>query len=398
MRPVHPWTLDPEVRYLNHGAFGACPAPVLARQHELRARLEREPVQFLQRDLEGLLDQARIALGVFLGADPDSLAFVPNATAGVNTILRSLNFRPGDEILLTDHEYNASANAARFVARRSGASVVTARVPFPIDGPGAVVRAVMEAVTSRTRLCLIDDVTSPTALVFPIAEVVAALRVRGIDTLVDGAHAPGTVPLALDELGAAYYTGNLHKWVCAPKGAGFVHVRPDRQEPIRPLSISHGANSIRRDRGRFRLEADWSGTSDPTPFLSVPAAIDFLGGLLPGGWPTLMADNHRLALEGRDVLAAALGVARPAPDAMLGSMAALPLPPDRFPPTGLHPLEADPLVAELYRRGVEVPVFSWPFEPGRGPGHRLVRISAQQYNDPGDYEALARLLESDLMA
>jgi isopenicillin-N epimerase len=286
------WSLDPEVTFLNHGSFGASPTRVLEEQSRLRARLEAEPVRFLLRELEALADAARAALGSFLDADPDDLAFVNNATTGVNTVLKSLRFDPGDELLTTDHEYNASRNALDFVASRWGVKVVVAKLPWPVRSAQAVVDTVLSHVTERTRLLLIDHITSQTALVLPVAGLIRVLRERGVETLVDGAHAPGQVPISLRQLGAAYYTGNCHKWLCAPKGAAFLHVRGDLQPDIRPLVTSHGYNSRREDRSRFRLDFDWLGTDDPTPFLCVPKALEVMGGMLPGGWPEVMASNR----------------------------------------------------------------------------------------------------------
>ena len=211
-------------------------------QHNIRERLERQPVRFLVRELEPLWDAARAALAQFVGGDAVDVVFVANATSGVNTVLRSLRFKAGDELLVTNHEYNACRNALNFVAEQSGARVVVAEVPFPLQCEDDFILPVMEKVTSRTRLALLDHVTSQTGLVFPIGRLVRELSARGVDTLVDGSHAPGMVPLNLREIGAAYYTGNCHKWTCAPKGAAFLHVRRDRQRDIRPLVISHGAN------------------------------------------------------------------------------------------------------------------------------------------------------------
>jgi isopenicillin-N epimerase len=378
------WTLDPDVAFLNHGSFGACPRAVLAEQDRWRARLERQPVQFMSRDLEGLLDEARVALARFVNAVPEDVVFVPNATSGVNAVLRSLVFAPGDELLMTDHTYGACKNALSFVAERSGATVVTAPVPFPLDAPEQVIAAVLAKVTPRTRLALLDHVTSPTGLVFPLAELVDALAVRGVETLVDGAHAVGMLPLDLSAIGAAYYTGNCHKWLCAPKTAGFLHVRRDLQPMIHPLAISHGLRLPRADRSRFLLEFDWTGTVDPTAFLCVPDAIRVMGEALPGGWPALRAHNRALALAGRRVLCDALGIAIPAPDSMIGSLASVPIwDGAATPPTsGLY---SDPLQDALRERaGIEVPVTSWP-----APPHRLLRISAQLYDTMADYERLA---------
>lgn len=382
------WLLDPQAIFLNHGSFGSCPRPVLDFQQRIRDRMERQPVQFFVRDLEKLLDEARSALGQFLGAAPEDLVFVPNATAGVNAVLRSLRFEPGDELLTTNHAYNACLNALRFVAERTGARVVVAAVPFPVPNASAIARAVLEAVTDRTRLALLDHITSPTGLIFPIEELVAELAARGIDTLVDGAHAPGMVPVDVRRLGAAYYTGNCHKWLCAPKGAGFLYVRPDRQHLIRPLAISHGANSPRTDRSRFQLEFGWTGTFDPSAWLAVPEALRVVGSLCPGGWPEVMARNCALARAARRALCAALGLPLPCPDELIGALAAVPIwdAADATPPKS--PLYQDALHDWLWEQHrIEVPIIPWP-----APPHRLVRISAQLYNGLGQYERLAHAL------
>lgn len=385
------WALDPARTFLNHGSFGATPRPVLAAQERWRMRMEAEPVEFFARDIEAALDAARGSLAAFIGADPDDVAFVPNATAGFNAVLRSLALEPGDELLTTDHGYNAAKNAMEFAAARAGARVVVASIPLPVGDPQIAVDAVVDAVTQRTRLALIDHVTSGTALVLPIAPIVRALADRGVDTLVDGAHAPGMLALDVAGIGPAYYTGNLHKWVCAPKGAAFLWVRRDRQSPIRPLAISHGANDPRTDRSRFRLEFDWTGTSDPSAYLAVSDAIAFGEGLLPGGWPELMDRNRSLAVEGRRVVEAALGVTALAPAEMIGSMASVLLP--GVVPAGRVQgisLYGDPVHdALLERYGIQVMTTPWPQRPNGGPWRRLLRLSAAAYNDVGDYQRLA---------
>ncbi len=383
------WTLDPSVDYLNHGSYGACPRVVLEKQWQLRLELEREPMDFLSRRWNGLLEDARAEVARFLGAQPQDLAFVTNATSGVNAILRGLTLEAGDEILTTDHAYAACRKAAAFVARRGGARVVTVAVPFPLASAETLVARVLGAVTPRTKLALLDHVTSPTALVLPLARLVRALRERGVETLVDGAHATGSVPIDLDAIGAGYYTGNAHKWLCAPKGAAFLHVRRDLQASVHPLVISHGYEPDQEGR-RFREEFDWTGTCDPTAWLVMPDCIRFLGGLLPGGWPELMARNRALALRARDILCEALGVTPAGPDEMVGSLASLPLPVPQ-PGSPVATLDHEKLMDWTRARGVESWFCSWPV-----PSGRLVRVSAQAYNDEAQFRRLAGLLQEAL--
>jgi len=386
------WPLDPDVVFLNHGSFGSCPRPVLEFQRQIRARLERQPVQFFVRDLEGLFDTARAALAEFIGADADDLVFVPNATAGVNAVLRSLRFERGDELLVTDHEYNACRNALEFAATQWGARVTAVAVPFPVASADDIVTAVMERVTPRTRLALFDHVTSQTGLVMPIQRLAEELASRGVETLVDGAHAPGMVPLNLRKLGVTYYTGNCHKWLCAPKGAGFLVVRRDRQPLIRPLAISHGANSTRSDRSRFQIEFGWTGTCDPSAWLSVPEALRVIGSLLPGSWPEVMRRNRALALAGRKVLCDALRIALPCPGELIGSLASVPIADAANDGAPASPLYADPLQDKLrLRHRIEVPIIPWP-----APPKRLLRISAQLYNSLPQYRLLAEALKREL--
>ena len=369
------WQLDDSIHFLNHGSFGATPRAVLEKQRALRDQLEAEPVRFMVRELEPLLDAARARLASFIGAQPADLAFVPNATTGVNAVLRSLEFVPGDELLTTSHGYNACTNVLRYVAERTGARVVIAPVPFPVENEEVLAKAVLAAVTPRTRLVMLDQITSPTALIFPIARLVRELEGRGVHVLVDAAHAPGHLPLSLDATGASFTTGNLHKWVCAPKGAAFLHVRKDWQDRIRPPVISHGANSKRTDRSRFQLEFDWTGTHDPTAYLCVPTALDVMGSLLPGGWPALMAANHEGAVQARQALLEAFPQALPCPPQLLGAMATVVV------PNALTDL-ADRLFHEFR---IEVPVI--PFG-----GLTLVRVSSQRHVRAGDVEALVRAL------
>jgi isopenicillin-N epimerase len=382
------WPLDPETVFLNHGSFGSCPRAVLEFQRGLQAHLERQPVQFFVRELEGALDQARTALSHFVGAEADDVVFVQNATAGVNTVLRSLRFQPGDELLVTNHEYNACRNALEFVAAAWKARVVVAEIPFPVQSTDQIAGAILERVTARTRLALLDHVTSQTGLVLPVNCLATELQKHGVDTLVDGAHAPGMLALNLAQLGATYYTGNCHKWVCAPKGAGFLYIERNRQPEIRPLAISHGANSQRIDRSRFQIEFGWTGTWDASAFLAVPEALRTMEALLPGGWPEIMHRNRHLALKARSTLCEALGTPLPCPEELIGCLASIPLADAQQLVVPTSPLYADPLQDDLRERfGIEVPVIPWPEAP-----KRVLRISAQLYNSLPQYERLAHAL------
>ncbi len=380
------WPFDLDVAMLNHGSFGACPSAVLETQQAYRLQMEREPVRFFTREREPLLDAARCALAEFLGADAADLVFVRNATEGVNCVLSSLALEPGDELLVTDHNYNACRNVVDYAASRSGAKVVVARLPLPIKSPDETVDTILAATTDRTRLALVDHITSATALVLPIDQIVARLAERGIDTVVDGAHAPGMVPLDLKTIGAAYYAGNCHKWMCCPKGAGFLHVRRDRQDGIHPAVISHGYNTVRPERGRFHEEFDWAGTCDPTPWLCLPRAIRFLEGLFEDGIEQLMRHNRELALAGRELLCETVGTAPSCPESMVGAIAAVLLWPDEtFEVDALHchPLH-DRLLDDYH---LDVPIYHWP-----DPPHLWLRISAQIYNSMDQYRALAKAL------
>ncbi|HEY3255658.1 MAG TPA: aminotransferase class V-fold PLP-dependent enzyme [Polyangiaceae bacterium] len=380
------FSLDPNVIYLNHGAFGACPLFVQAKQLELRERLEKNPVHFFTRELERLLDDTRAVLGPFLGARPENLAFVPNATAGVNTVLCALDLEPGSEIVINDHTYPACRNAVQYWAARRSHQVRVAKLPFPLASGEELSQAILAQVNARTRLVLLDHVTSPSGLIMPIEHLVRALHERGIDCLVDGAHGPGMLPLSLERLGAAYYTGNLHKWGCAPKGAAFLWVRADRQASIHPLVISHGWAAPRSDRPRFLLEFDWPGTLDASAILSIPAALSFLGGLFEGGFPALYAHNHVLALTGRDTLCTALGTSPPCPDALLGSLAVA-----LFPEVTPKIPSPEALYNALVARGIEVPIVPLPGYPSG-----FVRIAAQVYNSASEFVALAEALREEL--
>jgi isopenicillin-N epimerase len=342
---------------------------VLAEQARWRELMERQPVHFMVRAVPPALDQARAALAAFTGADPAGLALVENATAGVNSVLRSLRFAPDDEILVTGLGYPAVLNAARFVAARSGARLVTVELGLPIRSADAIMAAITGALTPRTRLAILDHVTSATACVLPIAPLVEACHRAGVPVLVDGAHAPGMLALDLRALDADWYTGNCHKWLFAAKGTAFLHARHDRRDGLHPLVISHGL-----DKG-LHAEFDWPGTRDFTAWLALPEAIAFHRS---HDSDAVCAHNHALATAMAAELARAWGTELAVDPSLLGAMATV-----RLPLTGTTPADAmathDRLIDAF---GVEVPVTALG-------GALWLRISAQIYNEPDDYHRLA---------
>jgi isopenicillin-N epimerase len=328
-------------------------------------------------------EHARQVVADFVHAGKEDLVFVLNATAAVNVVFRSLNFNPGDEILFTNHIYGACRRLLEFISEQTGARLVEASFGFPVASPETITGAVLEKVTPRTKIALIDHISSATALVHPVDAIVKELEKRGVDTMIDGAHAIGSIPLDLEATGAAYYTANCHKWLCSPKSAAILHVRRDKQAGIVPSVISHAGHRAEPFAERFF----WPGTVDPSPLLSVADSIEYLGSLLPGGWPALMRRNREMCLEGRGLLCDSLGIEPPCPGGMIASMATLPLP---LPEVSTPPdyKNFDPLQERLYRDyGIEIPLWYWDSPPSR-----LTRISVQLYNSTEQYQYLAEAL------
>ena len=403
------WDLDPNTVFLNHGSFGACPRTVRAIQRDLQDQLEREPVHFMVERYRSLLDDSRRALAEFLHCDWANLAPIANATTAVATILRHLEdtkaLKPGDELLTNDHEYPACQNILRATAARTGATVVTATLPFPCENADQIASAILSRVTSRTRLVLMSHVTSPSAIILPADTLVPALRAKNILSLVDGAHAPGMVAsLNLQTLNPSFYTANCHKWLCTPKGSAFLYVDPAIQPTFRPLILSNNAERPIPGRSQFLTEFDFLGTTDQTNFMSIAASIPAMRTIasehfnVPANdaWPAIMRHNHDLALVGRDILCRALNVTPPAPANMIGSIATIFLPEHPLPlmdrlrqrPTKYHDALQDTLLA---RHRIQVPVWSIP-----GTTRRTLRISAQIYNARAQYEYLAHALAQEL--
>jgi isopenicillin-N epimerase len=368
------YLLDPQICFLNHGSFGACPREVLDVQHRWREELEREPVDFLDRRFPERLHQARTRAALFVGSRPEDLVFVQNATAGVNAVLHSLDLEAGQQILTTTHRYDAVANTLRRKVEARGASLVEAQVPFPIQSPDQITQAIAEALTPHTRLLVIDQITSPTALRFPVDAIIQLARSQGVQVLVDGAHAPGQVDLNLDQMHPDWWVGNLHKWVCAPKGAALLWTAPEHHEQMRSSVTSHGMD------GGYQAEFDWPGTFDPTAILASIRAMDLHDEM---GGARLREAHHALVRDARAMLSDRLSLELPHPDdpALYAAMANLPFPIQDRPARDLR----DQL---FYEHRVEVPVVPWG-------GRNWFRISGfAGYNTPADYERLATAIES----
>ena len=381
------WQLNPDVDFLNHGSFGACPRIVLQEQQSLIAELERDPIEFLapERELTPKLDNVRQAIARLINVSKSDIAFVRNATDGVNAVLNSFPLKENDQILITSHGYNACNNAARHAANKAGAEVTVADIPFPLVSDTNVLTAIEKKITSRTRLILIDHVTSPTGLILPVEQVISLAHAKGIQVLVDGAHAPGMIPLNLTAMAPDFYTANHHKWLCSPKSSGFLFVQPGLQEMVRPNVISHGANQDCGARSKFLTEFDWTGTYDPTPLLAVPTAITFLRNLYPEGLTELYDRNHEATVNARQVLCDALQTELPCSNKMIGSMASVPLNAARLIENGYSTATLQQTLYQQHR--FELPLFQL-----QQPGIWCLRISMQAYNEVCQVERLASAL------
>jgi isopenicillin-N epimerase len=370
MVPRSEWLLDPDILFLNHGSYGAVPRVVFNEQRRLQERMERNPGEFLVHELPAALRAAANDLARFIQGSASDLAFVENATAGCNTVLASMQFSPGDEILVTNHGYPAIRKAAQYFAARAGASVVEVAVPFPTSDPIQIINAVATRLGRRSRLAIFDHVTSPTAVVFPVRELSSICHEAGAMVLIDGAHAPGMLSLDVPTIGADWYVGNCHKWLMAPKGSGFLWASPARHAETHPLVISHGFGQ------GFETEFDWVGTRDPTAWLTVPAAIDFHH---RSGGHLLRERNMRLARQASNLLVSRWKSERGTIDALTGSMSTVRLPMDGEV-NDTRAFAIRHALREEHRIDAAVIAFNGAF---------WMRLSAQAYNEMNDYARLA---------
>jgi isopenicillin-N epimerase len=374
--------LRPDVVFLNHGSFGACPRPVFQRYQAWQLELEQQPVEFIGRRSHELLHEARAALASYLNSDPDEIVYSQNVTTALNVVARSLPLAEGDEILTTDHEYGALDRTWRFMCERNGARIVRRELPIPLCDPDEVVEAVMAGLTPRTRVLFLSHITSPTAAILPIEKLIARARDAGLWTVIDGAHAPGQVPVDLHALGVDFYGGNCHKWLSAPKGAGFLYARRDVQHLLEPLVVSWGWQARDPGPSRFVDEQQYQGTRDLAAYLSVPAAIEFQAA---NDWSRVREECHDLARWTASEMAELTGLPAITTDSpsWFAQMVTIPLPPG----------DEAALKTRLYDQyRIEIPVVVWRDQ-------RFVRLSVQGYNTRADaqklIDALAEILRSE---
>ena len=374
--------LDPDIIFLNHGSFGATPRPVFAVYQEWQRRLEGQPVQFIINQLPDYFTRARGNLADYLHAAADDLVYIPNTTFGVNIVARSLSLKPGDEILTTDHEYGACSRTWQFIARQTGAAYIQQPIDMPVTSDDSIVEQFWRGVTSQTKVIYLSHITSPTALRLPVEVVCARAHAAGILTVIDGAHAPGQIPLHLPAIGADFYVGNCHKWLCSAKGSGFLYARPEVQNLIDPLVVGWGWGEERT----FTFGSDfldylqWWGTKDPAAYLSTPAAIQFQA---EQDWTAVRQQCHQLLQQALNRITDLTGLPPLYPDStgFYYQMGTAPLPP-------IDDLTS--LKTQLYEQyRIEVPLIQWRERP-------LLRISVQGYNSQSDIDALLTALTACL--
>ena len=368
--------LDPSVTYLNHGSFGATPKPVFRTYQRWQRELEKQPVEFLDRRHDGLMLSARAALAAYLGTRAQDVVFTQNVTIALNIVARSLELGPADEVLTTDHEYGALDRTWRFLSKERGFAYINQTIPAPLNSPEQFVEALWAGVTPRTRVVFLSHITSRTAIIFPVVEIIRRARQAGIISIVDGAHAPGQIPLALQDLGADFYGGNLHKWLCAPKGAGFLYARPEVQDLLKPLVVSWGYESESPSGSTFIDHHEFWGTRDIAAFLSVPTAIEFQH---KHHWQDVQESCHQLAREAQQRICNLTGLPplHSSDDIWFRQMCTAPL------PSGMDILELKRRLYDEYR--IEIPLIQWG-------AYKLVRVSIQAYNDSGDVDRLLNAL------
>ena len=383
---IEHWSLDRNMVFLNHGSFGATPTKILELQQKYIYQMEAEPVRYMIRELEPLWWEAKEKTAHFLGANPSNLVFVKNATMGVNTILHSLNFESGDEVLTTNHAYGACMNTLHQYAKIKKFNVVVASIPFPFKDEEEIIEALVQKITAKTKLLMIDHITSATGTIFPIEKIIKLFEEKGIEVLVDGAHAPGMIHLELEKMGASYYVGNCHKWICSPKGSAILHVRKDKQEKIHPLQYSHIHDRKNGSDDEWSAQFFWPGTDDISAYLCVPEAIKYMGNML-GSWEELRNNNKQLIVNARNLLSKTLSTDLPVPEKNIGFISNILIGKGELPEKYFNNITL--LQETLFQKyKIEVPIFVFNKDNPR----LWVRIATQVYNSMEQYEYLAEAI------
>jgi isopenicillin-N epimerase len=383
------WKLNENIVYLNHGSFGATPTVVLEKQHQLQLATEAEAIEFYIDKLPQLLQGSKAALGDFVSTSSNNLVFVQNTTTGVNMILNSLPAQKGDEWLTTSHGYGACVHAFKHYAAKNKCKVNIAAIPYPLQSDDEIMEAIEKSITPKTTLALIDYITSATAVIFPIAKIIALLHSKNIKVIVDAAHAPGMVDFSIDTLQPDFFVANCHKWICSPKGSAFIYVAPQHQQLVHPLVISHYNDMAEGTAAHWSNQFMWDGTHDYTPYIAVKDALAYMPTLINGGWDAVKKHNHQLVWQAANKIANALQVPLPAPENMVGSICNIPMPDGVAPALKFHSnVELKNTLFHKYQ--IEVPVFLFPAAP-----QQWLRISTQLYNSMEQYDYLLDCLQAE---
>jgi isopenicillin-N epimerase len=383
------WGLNKDIVYLNHGSFGATPTAVLEKQQQYQKEMEAEAIEFYIDNLPNLLNESKTALANFVGTSTHNIVFTQNTTTGVNTILKSIIGREGDEWLTTNHGYGACVHALKHYAAKNKCEVVVAAVDYPVKTEEDMIAAIEKSITPKTTIALIDYVTSASAIIFPVKKIIELLHSKGIKVIIDAAHCPGMIDFSIDDLQPDFFIANCHKWICSPKGSAFIYVAPEHQQMISPLVISHYNDSQVGEAAHWSNQFMWDGTHDYSAYICVKEALEHLPTLHQDGWAGIKKHNRELAFTAATKIAEALKVQLPAPKELLGSIINIPMPNGETPEKFFHHNQA--LKNKLFKRyNVEVPVFLFPKAP-----QQWMRISAQLYNSMEQYDYLIECLKEE---
>lgn len=381
------WNHDKNIVFLNHGSFGSCPNAILDLQTQIRTRTELDPIRELVSNFESNYNENKIALAQFVSCNPNDLVLMKNTTSGANTILNSLTFNEGDEILTHSHAYGACINVLKHYAEKKNCKLVIAEIPFPISSEDEIFTAILNLVSTKTKFVLLDHVTSATGIIFPVEKLTKEIESRGIEVLIDGAHAPGMIDLNIDSLGASYYIGNCHKWVCSPRGSALLHVRKDKQSKIHPLQISHYNDLHEGTDAHWSAQFVWPGTDDYSTYLLLKDSIHYMENIF-GSWEALRKQNRTLCLEARKMICEKLNIEIPTPDSMIGHLASMPVQYNAKAPDKFFNMNTSLKLQLMDEYKIQIPVFYFDKKNPK----LLLRISVQAYNSMEQFEYLSECM------